>query len=199
LNDRIMRAAISVIAEVGFEGLSLEEVARRAGTAKTSLYRRWPGKDALTIDAVEHYLTAVKNDAAQPAPDTGSLRGDLVAYAMALGRLFTAERTGVIAGLLLATRSHPVLRERVRDRLARREGDALVTILMRAQKRGEVSGPATSLWPLVIPAMLFARAFLLGDPPDARFTTHVVDDVLLPVLRGSGTAPRPSRARRKTA
>ena len=56
LSPLILRAAIEELAVAGFEALSLEQVARRAGTAKTSLYRRWPSKDDLIVDALRMFV-----------------------------------------------------------------------------------------------------------------------------------------------
>src|SRR5579875_1033870 len=69
----ILEAAAALLAERGLARMSIEEVAARAGVAKTTVYRRWTSKGAVALDAfVTRYL------ALQPLPDTGNLRGDLL-------------------------------------------------------------------------------------------------------------------------
>jgi AcrR family transcriptional regulator len=72
--EAILKATIELLAEVGYEGTSIDAVAARAGVSKPTIYRRWPdGKEQLVSAAV----ASCKEDA--PVPDTGTLRGDLVA------------------------------------------------------------------------------------------------------------------------
>ena len=68
----IMAAALELLAERGIAGMSIEEVASRAGVGKATVYRRWSSKGALALDA---FLAEFRGQ--QPLPDTGSLRGDL--------------------------------------------------------------------------------------------------------------------------
>ena len=70
----IMAAALELLAERGLAGMSIEEVAARAGVGKATIYRRWSSKGALALDA---FLAEFEQQ--QPLPDTGSLRGDLAA------------------------------------------------------------------------------------------------------------------------
>src|SRR5450755_1541159 len=70
----ILRAATELLAERGLPGMSIEEVASRAGVAKATVYRRWPSRGALALDAFVAEFTAL-----QPLPDTGFLRDDLLA------------------------------------------------------------------------------------------------------------------------
>src|SRR6478736_2327459 len=75
-DDAILVAARDLLAERGYEGMTMDAVAERAGTGKATVYRRWPSKVELTVDAVvcgRHFLLT-----ADDVPDTGSLRGDLM-------------------------------------------------------------------------------------------------------------------------
>ena len=76
-DPEILEAALDVLAETGFERMTIDEVATRARAGKATLYRRWPSKSELVIDAV----ACMKRGAYDPSslPDTGTLRGDLVA------------------------------------------------------------------------------------------------------------------------
>src|ERR1700727_1630360 len=75
LEAALLEAAWEELAEVGFARLTMESVAGRAKTGVAVLYRRWPNKDDLVIAAIRHYGRAHPVD----TPDTGSLRGDMIA------------------------------------------------------------------------------------------------------------------------
>ena len=77
-DDAIMDAVVEILTEVGFRGLTIDAVAHRAGVGKATIYRRWPGKEQLVLDA----LTAERVPV--PEPDTGSLRDDLLAHYLPL-------------------------------------------------------------------------------------------------------------------
>lgn len=72
-HQAILDAALELLAEVGFQTMSIEQVAARAGVGKTTIYRRWPSKEALVADAIH----SIQAD--MPVLDTGNLRGDLIA------------------------------------------------------------------------------------------------------------------------
>src|ERR1700679_1365594 len=75
LEAALLEAAWAELVEVGFAKLTMESVAARARTGVAVLYRRWPGKDDLTLAAIAHYVKAHPTE----MPDTGSLRGDMLA------------------------------------------------------------------------------------------------------------------------
>jgi AcrR family transcriptional regulator len=180
LDTSILGAALKELAEVGYERVSVEAVARRARTAKTSVYRRWPSKDALVLAAVAHVVRA----AGAPDTDTGSLRSDLLAHARHLGAMLTPERVAVFAGLLLAIRSNDALAAMLHDELVHGEILALTRIVDRAVTRGELPRrplPTARLY--VLPGVVFTRLFVLDQPLDDRFAEQLIDDVLLPLLR----------------
>ena len=79
-DEAILSAAVDALGEGGITGLSMDEIARRAGVGKATIYRRWASKEALILDALRHQA---------PAPDArhGSLRGDLLAYTTAVVEL----------------------------------------------------------------------------------------------------------------
>ena len=197
LDEQILGAALGVLAEVGYEGLRVEQVARRAGTAKTSVYRRWRDRDALTVAAVRFYLDGSAEGARRAAPAaTGTLRGDLLAHAEDLARLLSGERIGVFAGLLLAIRTKPELAELVRSTVVQHEVGAMSSILQRAVARGELDdAPRSPLIGHVLPAVLFTRMLVLGQPSDRGFLGQVVDELLLPLLRPRRSSAAGRRAR----
>jgi AcrR family transcriptional regulator len=97
----ILTAALDLVAERGYDGMALDEVAARTGRAKTTIYRRWATKEDLVLAA----LRAVgRPPEAELLPDTGSLRDDLLAVVDS-GWLGGADRrAAVFAGLASALR-----------------------------------------------------------------------------------------------
>jgi AcrR family transcriptional regulator len=87
-HQAILDAAVALFVEEGLEGMSVEAVAARAGTGKTTIYRRWPSKEELVIDAIAQRF------AAAPAVDTGGVRGDLLLLGRELHGLMSASATG---------------------------------------------------------------------------------------------------------
>src|SRR6266699_2304041 len=85
----ILTAAVDLLAERGLAAMSIEEVAARAGVGKTTIYRRWPSKGLLALDA---FVTSFREE--QPLPDTGTLRGDLLAALHAWVRAVTQTPMG---------------------------------------------------------------------------------------------------------
>jgi AcrR family transcriptional regulator len=80
--ERMLAAATDVVVEVGLARFSVDEVARRSGVAKTTIYRHFPNPKAMLVAALERVLVP------PPIPDTGSLRGDIVAYLESVQPLF---------------------------------------------------------------------------------------------------------------
>lgn len=78
-HQAILDAAIDILAESGIEALTVEGIASRAGVGKTTIYRRWPNKELLLVEAVSNIVTAD-----EPLPDNGSIREDLIAIAQVI-------------------------------------------------------------------------------------------------------------------
>lgn len=131
--EAILRAVLEEIAEVGYGALSIEDVAARVGVAKTTIYRRYPTKLELVRTAIAHFLA----EALGEPPDTGSLRGDLIA----LGRGTVQLGSSVLGQSLFRTklldRLDPELEELGKHFEAERMGQQRV-VALRAIERGEL-------------------------------------------------------------
>ncbi len=80
-DEAILDAALTLVAEVGYDRMTVDALAARAGVSKPTIYRRWPdGKVELMADAIR-----LRQQARGPRLDTGSLRGDLIALIVDLG------------------------------------------------------------------------------------------------------------------
>src|ERR1700722_18756006 len=84
--DRVLTTAFELLSESGVSGFTVDEVASRSGVAKTTIYRHWPTREALVLDA------ASRISAEQEVPDTGSLEGDLTALLADTGHLLSTAR-----------------------------------------------------------------------------------------------------------
>ena len=87
----ILAATMEVLADVGYDRLTMDAVAQRAKASKATLYRRWNGKVSLVIDALHHHH---QHDSPPVIVDTGSLRGDLIESFCGHGGLTTRGRAG---------------------------------------------------------------------------------------------------------
>ncbi|WP_181772171.1 TetR/AcrR family transcriptional regulator [Amycolatopsis pittospori] len=172
--EAIFAATLGLLAEHGYEKLAIEAVAARSGVNKTTLYRWWPSKDALLAAALRDSDLFTLD-----VPDTGSLRGDLLAVATHIFRLLTSEHTApVVTATLTAGPRRPELGDVSRsffaDRMAREE-----PIFERAVARGELRAGAD---PVVVMDLLagaiWFRLLLRGGEADPKFLEKAVDTVL---------------------
>jgi AcrR family transcriptional regulator len=109
----ILDAALDILAEEGYERMTIDMVAARAKAGKATLYRRWPSKTELVIDAV----ACMKNSSIDYAnlPDTGTLRGDLVALIKPVSINDNEKKLRVMAGLVSLIARNPELADVARE------------------------------------------------------------------------------------
>jgi AcrR family transcriptional regulator len=173
-DEAILQAAIDDFVEHGWDGLTIEGVAARAGVSKTTIYRRYQCR-------IDLLLAAARRLAQERAavPDTGTLRTDLVALVDAWLHMVATTRTGqAIPMMVAATAKHPELAAPFREFLAERRAGWRVAI-DRGVDRGELAStvePELVIDLLVGP--LFYRAFVSHEPFDPDAVTRLVDSVL---------------------
>jgi AcrR family transcriptional regulator len=155
----------------------VDAVAARAQASKATLYRHWPTKAELVTDAVRSCKAAEA-----PLPDTGSLRGDLRAWFDDIAAMIGSEEGPLLAGLFMALHTDPELAAQLRQ-MRDSKIPLAETICARALARGELRpGYQAGLIDEIVPALVFMRRFALGEPLDAAFLDHLVDDIVLPLL-----------------
>jgi AcrR family transcriptional regulator len=179
----ILTAAFELIGEVGYAGLTIEGIAARSGTGKQTIYRWWPSKADVLLDAM-----ATKADLYVPIPDAGSYAADLRAFLHASFAL--AHRPPVADGLralMAEAQIEPAFGDRFRASFLQHRRDALGTILDRAQSRGELP---PGLSPGTITDIVFGTIWyrLLA-------TRQFLDDQLVEELVTTLAEPRPDPAR----
>ena len=184
----ILEAAIDVLRESGYDRLTFDAVATAARASKATLYRRWPHKRDLVIDAVGLFIDCP----AEQDPDTGSLRGDLLAQACADGGLDDEVVIGTWGALLPVIHREPELANGIHERFLAPKLEATRTIFEHARQRGEVGADAdldTLL--MILPSLSIHEALLSGRRPGPDRIAEFVDSVVLPA--GAATvAPAPS-------
>jgi AcrR family transcriptional regulator len=174
----ILQATYEMLGEVGYAGLRFDAVAARARASKATLYRHWRGKAQLVVDAIR-----TCHAAAEPLPDTGTLRGDLVAWFTTMAEMTAGADGPLLAGLVMAMHTDPELAAEIR-RLRESKAPLAATICARAEARGELRpGYNADLIDEIIPGQLFMHSFARGGPLDADFIDHLVDDIILPLLQ----------------
>ncbi|MDT7581517.1 MAG: hypothetical protein QOK35_2781, partial [Pseudonocardiales bacterium] len=97
LDDAILDACFAVLSAVGYAGMSIDAVARRAGVTRPTIYRRWPGKQELVIAALSRAQAGIVD-----LPDTGDVRHDLVAQLRSLRQTLTRPHGMAVIGSMLA-------------------------------------------------------------------------------------------------
>ena len=174
----ICDATLALLLEVGYDRMSMDAIAARAHASKATIYRRWPGKQELVLDAVR-----ARGVGLTVAEDTGSLRGDLVATYRSAVHGSAADDADLIAGVLRAMRTAPELADCVRSQVIESKCDVSRIIVARAVARSELPAETD---PLILhevaSALWFHRVLVVGGPVDDAFIAHVVDDVLMPLL-----------------
>ena len=169
----IEAAALDLLVEEGFAGMSIEGVAARAGVGKATIYRRWPTKEDLVLDAVvrkcrEHVVS----------PDTGSVRADVLEMLQALIRKF--QRDGLVMRAFAAEQSHhPQLGRAFRSMFLAERRAAMRGILERGVARGEL--PADSDLDLLVDvgsALMWHRFAITDSPLDDDLPQRIVDQFL---------------------
>lgn len=185
-NAQILEAALQVLADVGYDGMTIDMVAARAEAARATLYRRWATKADLVVDAVEHMS---QGDAAPGAlPDTGTLRGDLIATIVEQNFEQQQLRVAVLNGLVPLSRTDPRLAGISADAGLEPWIDVGRTLIQRAVDRGEYSCADVATIAQVIPMMCICRAAVQQQPITREFSLALIDGVILPALRG-GSPP----------
>ncbi len=173
----LLSIVMDVLREVGYEALTMDEIAARGHCSKATLYRTWPGKLPLILAAME--TTAPS----RAEIDTGSLRGDLISFCTRL--IPKAEKdVATVAAVNHAVLTHPELARTVRDTLLSADVNQLDRFITRAVDRGELAErPAgADLLPQVLFGVSFSQPLYEGGFADMQLLVRVIDQIVLPAL-----------------
>ena len=183
--DLVLReAALALLAEVGYDRLTMDAVAARAGAAKTTIYRRWPGKAELVVDA----LASLKG--APEIPDTGSLRQDLRALAESVTSAESRFGAQVTIGMVGALARDAELRRVFGEKFIAPRMAGFRTVFERAVARGEMpAGHDLDLLARLFPALGLQQIVTSGELPGTRLACQIMDEVVYPLATAPAVRP----------
>ncbi|BBY19902.1 TetR/AcrR family transcriptional regulator [Mycobacterium stomatepiae] len=183
LDTAILDATLTGLAEAGYDRLSMDDVASRAGVGKAAIYRRWPSKAVVVADAIAHWRRRL--GPVEP-PNTGSLRGDIDALVAATPDLDNADShmIRVVVGVATAAMHNPILAAALDDLVLSTPRQVVRAVLDHALARGEIpAGRDLSLIPDVALGLNVLRV-ITGRPIDRVYVRRVLEDVILPLAGG---------------
>jgi AcrR family transcriptional regulator len=178
LEDALLAAAWEELQAVGYERLTMEGVAERAGTSRAVLYRRWRKRPDLVIAAIRRYRPMLSGE----VPDTGSLRGDVLALLRRVSERLAEIGPETVYGVLGDYFADAETFAASQDQVLQIGAEIMATILKRAADRGEVRGGVS---PMVarLPTDLYRnQIFVTRTPPDESVIAEIVDEVFLPLV-----------------
>jgi AcrR family transcriptional regulator len=175
--SELLAVTLELLQEHGYDRLTLDAVATTAHASKATLYRRWPTKAELVIAA---FIEGVRQVAVDP--DTGTLRGDLVAIGEQIcGHVST--QAGTIRAVLVEIGRNAELNAVMQEQFLAQKEALMAEVLARAVDRGEIKGTAVTedLWDM-LPGYLIYRFVLSGRAPSSSTVNDLVDNVIIPSL-----------------
>jgi AcrR family transcriptional regulator len=179
----ILAAAIDLLLEHGLHAMSMDAVAERAGVSKATIYRWWPSKELLALDALATEWQVTAPDATR---DTGSLRGDLLARLRPWLRQLRDKPYGrVVAGLVATAQADADFAELYLERFVRPRRDAMRPVLLRAIDRSEIPRTVDLEVALdLIYGPIYHRMLHGHAPLDERFARNLVDTIITGIAPG---------------
>jgi AcrR family transcriptional regulator len=179
-----MMCTLDELATHGLSELSVERIAEAAEVNKTTVYRRWPTREALIAGALEYVMF----DLEERLVDTGSLRGDLLALAEAVAEFMSLPSGRALARAALAEPSASAIAALAAEQLNRGAAVPVLQLIERARKRGEwkTKAPPQAALSMLVGA-IFHRTMLERQPTKGPWLNGVVDLIVVGV---SALAPR---------
>jgi AcrR family transcriptional regulator len=178
VREAVLHATLDALSEHEPGTVTISEIARRAGVHATSIQRRWGSKDNVVLDAL---LTLSQEKL--PIPDTGSLRGDLIAFSRSMAGYLGSTAGETVVRTLAASEDDSDMADN-REQLVWARYEAARVMIDRAAERGELrpgTNPQTALELLVGP--LHYRALITRHPIDGGCIEEMVDTLLRGLLK----------------
>jgi AcrR family transcriptional regulator len=156
----VLEATVAELIEHGYAGLTVEGVAARAGVNKTTLYRRWGGRNALIVDAVEAFAAAEAR-----VPDSGDIEEDLRLWARSILATLTGPVSGALVRAVFGGAGDSPQVHQLRHRFWLTRSALVMPMVQRAIERGQLP-PGTAADEVIrhVGAPLYYRLLVLGEP-----------------------------------
>jgi AcrR family transcriptional regulator len=185
LRAAIHAAVLDELREGGIATLTMDAVAARARTGKATLYRHWPSKVELVLDAFQSSMPHI-----DIPEDDGELRGQLLAVLRQTAAQFDSHIGGAVLALISECVRAPELADALRPHIVLPFTGPLMEVLRRAAVRGQIAAAAlTPRVTMVGPDLLLVHAITSGPTVPESVVVEIVDHVLLPLLRGYSSPP----------
>lgn len=183
----MLAVTLQLLQQNGYDGLTVDDVAAAARASKATMYRRWPTKAELVLAAFVEGISQVA-----VAPDTGSLRGDL----LVIGQMVCAQavdHAGTVRAVLGEFSRNPALTDALQHQFFDQRRALINQVLQQAVVRGEITPEAINheLWDL-LPGYMIYRSVIQGRLPTRETVEMLVDEVILPSLTRPRDIPAPS-------
>jgi AcrR family transcriptional regulator len=194
VDESVLKVTLAELADVGYQGMSIDGIAARAGFSKPTIYRRWPNKPSLAISAIAELV------AAEPPELTGDLLTDVVSQLQAVHD--NLERSGsvpLLGTLLAESDRHPQFIETYRERLMRPRRARLRKLLEAARDRGEIDADADIDAATLLLVSINLGKYMAGEGPAPGWLTPMVKlvlDAMAPPPAKPKPKPRKAPARR---
>lgn len=172
--ERVIGTTLELLTEVGLGAVTVDDISKRSGVAKTTIYRHWPNRSALVVEAC---LRMTDGDVLPP--DTGALESDLRVYMVSLAELLATARWSSILPSIVDVAEHDPAFADVHSSIQRRHAAPVRAILDRAVRRAEI--PASTDLSAVSAALLgplYYRRWFSREPLQETFVHLVIDGVL---------------------
>jgi AcrR family transcriptional regulator len=172
--ERVLTTTLDLLTETGLGELTIDDISRRSGVAKTTIYRHWANRSALVIDACSRMT-----DGAQAPPDTGSLEGDLRTILTDIADLLGTARWASILPSIVDAAEHDPKFAGIHSRIQHGHAAPLRVALNRAALRGEI--PSTSDRDATAAALLgplFYRRWFSREQIDAEFVDLIIGSAI---------------------
>jgi AcrR family transcriptional regulator len=179
LEAALLDAAWAELQAAGYQAMTMEAVADRAGTSRAVLYRRWPKRADLVVAALRRHRPLLSGE----IPDTGSLRGDVVALLTRMSVRLVGAGPETIYGLLGDYLADAELFDRLRGDLLQIAAGVMTSILKRAADRGEARSDVPARVAAVPTDLFRNELFMRRTPPADSVIAEIVDEVFLPLVR----------------
>lgn len=178
-DEAIHQAALEILADVGYDRITVESIAARAHVSKATIYRRFKNKQEILMSAMREHAACTL-----PLIDKGNLRDDLIALISEHVKLLKGPEGELTMSLLAIAHRDPELGKLLNQKSPIDADNESAALFARAIARGDISKKANiSFLSEVVPSIITTRIFITHQPVNQKFIEQLVDDLLIPALR----------------
>lgn len=180
LDEAILTAAVEELVAEGYGGMSMDRIAKRAGTNKNAIYRRWTGRAAIGMAAYRRLATGNS-----PVPDTGDLREDVLVLLRRANRQFSTPNAQILREILSSAGADPELQSQLHQLAADAGSTEWLQVLGHAVDRGDIRAGALDPRIATVAIVLLRNEYVIGRTLKVSDSVlvEITDKVYLPLVR----------------